>query len=70
MKQSRGWTAGLLILFVALIAGAEEPVPQWRQKFDEVYRLEENEILKRIEPKTAPDAPEVAQAIEGALEAK
>jgi len=55
MKQSRGWTAGLLILFVALIAGAEEPVPQWRQKFDEVYRLEENEILKRIEPPFIPE---------------
>jgi beta-lactamase regulating signal transducer with metallopeptidase domain len=33
----------------------EYPMPEWRQKFEAVYRLEEGEILKRIAPPFIPE---------------
>jgi len=57
-------------LYVAL-AGKDSPFPgdiKWN--FGKFLISKNGEILKRFEPKTTPDAPEVTQAIEGALAMK
>ena len=57
-------------LYVAL-AGKESPFPgdiKWN--FGKFLIGRDGKILKRFEPKTTPDAPEVIQAIEAALAAK
>ncbi|MEO6034276.1 MAG: glutathione peroxidase [Verrucomicrobiota bacterium] len=57
-------------LYVAL-AGEKSPYPgdiKWN--FGKFLIGKDGKILKRFEPKTAPDAPEVVQAIEAALAAK
>ncbi|MEO5803231.1 MAG: glutathione peroxidase [Verrucomicrobiota bacterium] len=57
-------------LYTAL-AGKESPYPgdiKWN--FGKFLIGRDGNIIKRFEPKTAPDAPEVLQAIEAALEAK
>jgi hypothetical protein len=55
-----GKIAGELNLFktrevVEKLLGVSPPVSGWRQAFDEVYRLEEGEILKRIAPPFIPE---------------
>ncbi len=57
-------------LYVAL-AGKDSPFPgdiKWN--FGKFLIGRDGKILKRFEPKTAPDAPEVIQAIEAAVAAK
>lgn len=57
-------------LYVEL-AGKESPYPgdiKWN--FNKFLIGKDGKIIKRFEPKTAPDAPEVTQAIEAALAAK
>lgn len=57
-------------LYVAL-AGEKSPFPgniKWN--FNKFLIGKDGKILKRFEPKTAPDAPEVTAAIEAALAAK
>ena len=57
-------------LYVAL-AGAESPYPgdiKWN--FNKFLIGRDGKILKRFEPRTKPDSPEVAEAIEAALAAK
>lgn len=57
-------------LYVAL-AGKESPFPgdiKWN--FGKFLIGRDGKIIKRFEPKTAPDSPEVAAAIEAALAAK
>jgi glutathione peroxidase len=57
-------------LYTAL-AGKESPFPgdiKWN--FGKFLISREGKILKRFEPATKPDAPEVTQAIEVALAAK
>ena len=57
-------------LYVAL-AGEQSPFPgdiKWN--FGKFLIGKDGKILKRFEPKTAPDAPEVVQAVEAALAAK
>ena len=57
-------------LYVTL-AGEKSPYPgdiKWN--FNKFLIGKDGKILKRIEPKTSPDAPEVAAAIEAALAAK
>ena len=57
-------------LYVAL-AGKESPFPgdiKWN--FGKFLIGKDGKIIKRFEPRTAPDAPEVVQAIEAALAAK
>jgi len=57
-------------LYVAL-AGKESPFPgdiKWN--FGKFLIGRDGQILKRFEPRTTPDAPEVLQAIEAALAAK
>jgi glutathione peroxidase len=53
------------------LAGPESPYPgdiKWN--FGKFLVGKDGKIIKRFEPKTAPDAPEVTQAIEAALAAK
>ena len=57
-------------LYVAL-AGAESPYPgdiKWN--FNKFLIGRDGKIIKRFEPRTKPDAPEVTEAIEAALAAK
>ena len=57
-------------LYVAL-AGQDSPFPgdiKWN--FGKFLIGHDGKIIKRFEPKTAPDAPEVIEAIEAALAAK
>ena len=57
-------------LYVAL-AGPESPFPgdiKWN--FGKFLISGDGKIIKRFEPKTAPDSPEVTQAVEAALAAK
>lgn len=57
-------------LYVAL-AGKESPFPgdiKWN--FNKFLIGKDGKILKRFEPRTTPDSPEVTQAIEAALAAK
>lgn len=57
-------------LYVAL-AGKESPFPddiKWN--FNKFLIGKDGKILKRFEPRTTPDSPEVTQAIEAALVAK
>jgi len=57
-------------LYVAL-AGKDSPFPgdiKWN--FGKFLIGKDGKIIKRFEPRTAPDAPEVVQAIEAALAAK
>ena len=57
-------------LYVAL-AGKESPFPgdiKWN--FNKFLIGKDGKILKRFEPRTTPDAPEVTQAIEATLAAK
>ncbi len=57
-------------LYVAL-AGPESPYPgdiKWN--FGKFLIGRDGKILKRFEPRTVPDAPEVIQAIESALDSK
>lgn len=57
-------------LYTAL-AGKESPFPgdiKWN--FGKFLIGRDGKIIKRFEPKTAPDAPEVIEAIEAALAAK
>jgi glutathione peroxidase len=57
-------------LYVAL-AGKDSPYPgdiKWN--FGKFLIGKDGQILKRFEPKTTPDSPEVTQAIEAALTAK
>ena len=57
-------------LYVAL-AGKDSPYPgdiKWN--FGKFLIGKDGQILKRFEPKTTPDAPEVTEAIEAALAAK
>jgi len=57
-------------LYVAL-AGKESPFPgdiKWN--FNKFLIGKDGKIIKRFEPRTTPDAPEVTQALEAALAAK
>ncbi|MHC4476351.1 MAG: HEAT repeat domain-containing protein, partial [Planctomycetota bacterium] len=40
------------------MVGAKAPVPAWRERFDEVYRLDDGQILKRIAPPFIPERAE------------
>jgi uncharacterized protein (TIGR03435 family) len=50
MKYWRGWVIAVVALSGMVVARGQEAVPAWREKFDQVYRLEEEEVLKRIPP--------------------
>ncbi len=54
MKNRHGWVIGMVILAGMLVAVGEE-TPAWREKFDQVYRLEDEEVLRRIPPPFIPE---------------